>query len=99
MALLARNESVVQLHKIDTIKEDYPIYGDMVSDQFERGNSRNKDYVTVYNFFKYLGERKSDRLPRMPVTFIDKLFAYLCGKDVDDLRDALKTVKLDALES
>lgn len=86
LAALASNEDVVQTFETVDFENEFPVYGPMIVRVIEKGASMNRDFELLKRFSDYLSSRDHDRLPKLPFTFISKLFTYLGSADMDTLR-------------
>lgn len=86
LAAFARNENIVKIVKSADFMDKFPIYWSTVVQQLKRGFGRNRDFELVKALFNYLSTRETDKLPRLPFTFICDLFTFLEVKDVTKLR-------------
>lgn len=87
LAALTRNDNIVGVIKSNDFVEKFPIYGQIVVKNFNRGVLRNNDLQLIKRFFNYLAARKVDRLPKLPLTFVGELFACLNSNDITKLRN------------
>lgn len=87
LSTLASNENIVGVLKSDDFSRKFPIYGQLIVKQIDRGIERNNDFNFVKRFVNYLSNRQSNRLPKLPFTFVCDLFAYLSEKDIVTLRN------------
>lgn len=87
LGLLAGNESIAKVVRSDTFKKKFPIYGDVVVRQFNRGVSKNKDFVFFKRFIDYLSTRGHDRLSKLHFAIVYEIFTYLNNRDIGNLRD------------
>lgn len=87
LAALASNGNIFKVLKSKDFLSKFPIYGQRIVDNFNRGISRNRDFVLIRRFFDYLSSRKIVKLPKLPFTFVCELFTCLNSNDVAKLRD------------
>lgn len=86
LAVLAGNVNIAKAVKSDDFKEKFPIYGEMIVENFEKGFSKKKDFELLKRFVNYLALRKSYKLSYLPFTAVCKIYDYLTDAEVNKLR-------------
>lgn len=87
MAELARNQNFIKVVKSNDFVKKFPIYGELIIQQLDKGILKNEDFELLKRFFNYLSTREGNRLPIMPLTCVSKVFNYLIKYDVVKLRN------------
>lgn len=67
----------------------YPIYGFDICQRFEQSEARYKLIKPVERFFYSLLDKQGNKLPRLPIDSVGKIFMYFDEKDLQNLNDAL----------
>lgn len=88
LAAYAKNSEVADYLKSGKFREGFPVYSETILENFDRGATRNYLQTRVCNFFTNLFTRKEDKLPKLPVICVSKMFSYLSNKDLINLRAA-----------
>lgn len=86
LAKWASNENIVRVVKSNDFEVKFPIYGEIIVENIDKGLSRNRDFTLIRKFFDYLSTRKTDKLPKLPFICICMIFDYLRIQDVDKFR-------------
>lgn len=86
LAGLARNAIIIKVIKYDEFITKFPIYGEMIVENLDKGILKNKDFELVKRFILYLASRDHDKLPTLPMTAINEIFSYLNFENVANLR-------------
>lgn len=88
LAIYAKNKQIEDLLKSDGFQNEFPIYGNMIRQQFQKGVERKVLLIRVCNFFRSLYARADCKLPNLPSVCVNLIFGYLSNKDLNNLRDA-----------
>lgn len=81
LAAFVNNESIVDATMTPFFADQFPIYGDFIVQNLERGYKRKIQFNKVNLLFNYLSTREEHCLPYLPYVAVYKINSYLEAKD------------------
>lgn len=90
LEIYARNTKVEKFLTTKTFDKCFPIYGERIRSNFQRGVERKNLLMCVRKFFLSLATRRRKKLPKIPDFCVELILRYLSDKDLLSLRDACK---------
>lgn len=82
LASYAGNQNIIEAFSPEALKSKFPIYGGIMKKDFEKGIARRKLQDTARRSFCALYDKNDQKLPQLPIIFIDRVISHLSNKDL-----------------